>query len=296
MKHKVLVIGHTGLLGSQMMQALVKSGYDAIGSDLSAGGIDITNQESVAEHIQGASPWAVINCAAYTDVENCEDDKYFEIAKKVNGKGPGILARYCLQHKIHFVHFSSETVFGLNKQNGYTEDFKTFSPLSNYAKSKLMGEEEIIAAAGGLIGSDFSNQETRIYIIRTSWLFGPGAKNFINKILKFASEKDEIEVVTDEVACPTYTLDLANETVSILAELPKAGIYYISGNGECSRFEFAKEIINLAGLSTKVLPTTLAKFKRRAKIANYGILVNTKLHPMRTWQEMLSDYMKTISK
>lgn len=275
------------------MESAREAGFNVSGSDISAEGIDITDWVSINKYLDSATPWAVINCAAITNVEACEDKQGYMLAKEVNGKGPGLLAKYCKERGCHFVHFSSETVFGLNKKSGYKEDFQKFTPLTNYARSKLLGEKNLIKMADGLKGSDFNFQATKFYLIRTSWLFGPGASNFIAKILELASKQPEIQVVTDESACPTYTKDLADTAMTLLKSLPPGGIYHITGKGSCSRFEFAKEIIRLANLQAEVIPTTLAAFNRKVKIANYGELLNTKLPAQRSWQKMLRDFMNT---
>ncbi len=305
-KLKVLIIGSKGLLGKEMVKQMEKDvDYEIITSDVSdEGGIDITSEESVKDYFEKHQPDVVINCAAFTNVDACETPEGFELAKKVNGYGPGILAKYCKDNDAIFIHFSSDYVFGDNKKDGYPEDYSNFKPLNKYAESKLLGEQEIIKVFDGThnspagrslgAGGQLTTHNPKAYILRTSWLFGAGATNFIAKIIKYAKEKDYLEVVTDEVSSPTYIKDLAERTIYIIKEKPEGGIYHVSGKGHCSRYDFAKEILKWAKIDTEVRPITWEKFaaNRKTQIANYSYLLNTKLPPMRDWQEMVKDYVK----
>lgn len=290
---KILVIGSQGLLGSTLVKSLDNIGHNVVTSDISdPDGIDITKKESILEKIESLKPTFIVNCAAYTNVEACEDPDQYNIAKKVNSIGPRNLTEICLEKGIGFVHISTDYVFGENKTEGYAENHTPYSPLNKYGESKAEGEKNIIDLMGGLESSDFVRQDPLIYILRTSALFGQGATNFIAKIIQFAHEKESLEVVTDEVVSPTYVKDLSEAIIYLIEKSPKGGIYHFSGEGSCTRNEFAKEILRLSEISTPVLPTTLDKFNRKAKIPNISILLNSKFPKIRKWEEMLTDFLK----
>jgi len=299
----VLIIGSNGLLGHEMVrQAKLVKNWHIITSDKSdPWGIDITKENSINKFFKKYRPDVAINCAAYTDVEGAEELKGFEIAKAVNGYGPGKLAKYCKEYNVDFVHYSTDYVFGDNKEDGYSEDYDRFKPLNKYGETKLLGEQEVTKIMRINSNSKFPSKANhsmdviahsqKFYIIRTSWLFGTGSKNFISKILELAKNREYLEVVTDEVSSPTYVKDLAKKTINIVKERPESGIYHVTGRGHCSRFEFAKAILTWAKINIEVRPTTLKRFNRKAKIPHYSFLVNTKLPKMRTWQEMVKDYV-----
>lgn len=292
MSKKVLVVGSNGLLGSTLVKLLNGKGFTVATSDISdKNGIDITKKSSVESKFEEVNPDFVINCAAFTNVEACEDEENYPLALAVNAEGPRNLAEVCVEKSINLVHISTDYVFGENKEDGYLEDYQPYSPLNKYGITKAEGEKFICDILGGTGLSDFVRQTPLVYIVRTSALFGEGATNFIAKILQFAKEREFLEVVTDEVVSPTYVKDLSEGILYLIENTPKGGIYHYSGEGSCTRNEFAKEILRLAGIDTPVKPTTLDKFDRKAKIPNISILRNSKFPKIRSWQEMLEDFM-----
>lgn len=289
---KVLVVGSHGLLGSTLVKLLKEKGHKVFTSDISDDdGIDITKPDSVEKQFSKVKPDFVVNCAAYTNVEACEDPEQYKIAYAVNADGPKNLAHECRNHNINFIHISTDYVFGDNDEDGYEESHRSFNPLNKYGETKLAGEKNIEMASGCIEGSDYYSQSPLFYVVRTSALFGEGATNFIAKILQFAKEKEFLEVVTDEVVSPTYVKDLSEGIIYLIENEPKGGIYHFTGEGSCTRNEFAKEILRLAGINTPVKPTTLDKFNRKARIPNISILKNTKFPEIRRWEEMLEDFL-----
>lgn len=294
-KVKVLVVGSHGLLGSTLVKQLLAKGHEVSTSDISdSGGIDITKKESIIEHVDSTRPDFIVNCAAYTNVEACEDPDNYPIALAVNAEGPENLTEICVDRNVNLIHISTDYVFGENKSEGYAEDYQNYMPLNRYGETKAEGEKRVIRLMRGLDSSDFVRQMPLVYIIRTSALFGEGATNFIAKILQYAKEKEFLEVVTDEVVCPTYVKDLSEGIIYLIENQPKGGIYNYSGEGSCTRNEFAKEILKLANIGTPVRPTTLDKFNRKARIPHVSILNNTKFPSIRTWQEMLREFMESV--
>ncbi len=283
-KKKVLVFGSSGMLGSYFSNLLEKKykekGYEVIRNDKADGGVDITDQGQVNEAIHESNANYVVNCAAYTDVNGAEENP--EIAFKVNADAPKYMALVCKELNIPFIHISTDYVFGGNKEDGYTEDYRKFNPLNKYGESKLQGEKNVLEVGGNN------------YIFRTSWLFGPGATNFIDKISKYAKELPELKVVTDEIGCPTFVRDLSEGILLALEGEIDLGIYHVCSRDSLSRYEFAENILKLQGIETPIKEAKLDDFPRKAQVPHTSILLNTKLDEARTSNEMLEEYFNIV--
>jgi len=275
---KVLIFGSSGMLGSYLCNLLEEKypEFKVIRNDKAEGGIDITDEQQVREMVFETKADYVVNCAAFTDVNAAEDNP--EIAFKVNADAPEYMAKVCKEQDIPFLHISTDYVFGDNKEDGYMEDHSEFNPLNVYGVSKLDGEQRVLQTGG------------KNYILRTSWLFGPGATNFIEKISKYAKELPVLKVVTDEVGCPTYVKDLSEAMILALKEKIDPGIYHVCSRDSLSRYEFAQEILRLQEIETTIIEAKLADFDRKAQVPNISILVNTRLDEARTSTEMLEEY------
>lgn len=275
---KVLIFGSSGMLGSYLCNLLEEKypEFKVIRNDKAEGGVDITDEQRVREMVFETGADYVVNCAAFTDVNGAEDNP--EIAFKVNADAPEYMAKVCKEQNIPFIHISTDYVFGDNKEDGYVEDYSEFNPLNVYGKSKLDGEQRVLKTGG------------ENYILRTSWLFGPGATNFIDKISKYARELPELKVVTDEVGCPTYVRDLSEVIILALEERIDPRIYHVCSRDSLSRYEFAQEILRLQEIETTMIKAKLADFGRKAQVPNISILVNTELDEARTSTEMLEEY------
>jgi len=257
-----LIFGARGLLGSELTQRFP----DALG--VSHQDVDITDRAAVAELILSIRPKTVINAAAYTDVDACEHDE--ESAMAVNGIAPGHIARSCEEVGAKMIHLSSDYVFPGDKYEYVETD--TPRPINAYGRSKLRGEQEV---------RRFMNEYR---IIRTSWLFGPGGKNFVNTMLRLSGEGKQIKVVDDQFGKPTYAQDLADAIPSVMA-MP-AGIYHVTNEGRCSWYDFAKEIV------ADVTPCSSEEMPRAAARPRSSALRNTRLSPMRHWKTALDEYLK----
>ena len=279
---KVLVFGSSGMLGSYFTKLLEEKyeEFEVIRNDKAEGGIDITDEQQVRDAINESKADYVVNCAAYTDVNGAEDNP--EVAFKVNADAPKYMAKVCKELNIPFIHVSTDYVFGDNKEDGYKEDHDEFNPMNVYGVSKLDGEQNVLEVGG------------TYYIFRTSWLFGPGATNFIDKISKFAKELPELKVVTDETGCPTHVRDLSEAMVLALKDDIDVGIYHICSSDSLSRYEFAKDILRLQGIDTPIKEAKLEDFERKAQVPNVSILLNTKLDKARTSTEMLEEYFDIV--
>ena len=260
-KIRTLIFGAGGLLGTELSSVFP----DAV--RLKHVDIDIRDRKMIIECIKKYRPDVVINAAAYTAVDDCEDNQ--ELAYEVNGKAPGNIAEACSSEGAMLIHYSTDYIFDGSRKE-YVENDRP-NPLNVYGSSKLMGEKNIIEKM-----HDYR-------IIRTSWLFGAHGKNFVDIMLKLSNEMKTVKVVNDQFGKPTYAPDLANKTQEI-ARLPP-GIYHITNEGVCSWYEFASAIIDNA------VPCTSDEFKRKAKRPKYSVLLNTKTSPMRHWRQALAEYL-----
>lgn len=277
MKNNILIVGAKGMLGQTLAEALQEHSLTLWDKEE----IDITDSAQVSEKISRLRPDVIINTAAYTAVDACEEND--ELAMQVNGVGPGNLAQAAKTINATLVHYSTDYIFNGEKQNGYSEDFAEVEPVNAYGKSKAAGEAAIKKTA--------DTTWNKYYIIRTAWLYGAGGPNFVDTMLKLAQDKDSLSVVNDQHGSPTYTKDLAERTNWILNETPDFGVYHVTNSGTCTWYEFAKEIFSQANVSIILQPCTSKEFPRPAKRPAYSILLNTKLPAMRTWQAGLADYL-----
>ncbi len=272
---KILLLGKSGMLGSCFLKHLTSfhGQVFALGHE----DLDITDAQKVMEVVKQVSPVIVINCTAYTAVDNAESD--VESALKINGYALEGLARACKEAGSKLIHFSTDYVFDGNKSEGYLENDLT-DPINVYGKSKLLGEEMIMANM-----SDF-------YVVRTSWLFGENGKNFVDTMVSLAKTNKELKVVGDQIGSPTYTNDLVMAVVENFVEKEAApGIYHLTNSGKTSWYGLAKKIFEILKLDIAVLEVSSAEFPRPAKRPNFSVLINSKLPLMRSWEEALSGYL-----
>ena len=232
---KLLLIGGNGML-AQKITSSVPPKYTLTAVDLPE--FDMTDQAQVLSVVDALRPELIINCAAYTNVDRCEAEQ--ELANKVNGTAVGYLAEAAQRVNATLFHISTDYVFDGEKKAPYVEDDQT-NPQSVYGHSKLLGEQAILTS--GL---------KKYFIVRTSWLYGPGGNNFVETIIRLSKERAELGIVADQVGCPTYTGDLADAIFNLLGAVtnpqPPAsnpyGIYHFANAGQCSWHDFAVEIVS----------------------------------------------------
>ena len=281
---KVLVTGAGGQLGTDL--CTVPHDFEVI--PLTHDDIEITDMNSVEEICSRHRPDAIINTAAYVRVDDCETEP--DKAFSVNALGARNVAVVAQELGAKLVHLSTDYVFGgENKPRSipYTE-FDTPVPLSTYGKSKLAGEGFVRHLC------------CKHFIVRASGLFGVAGSsgkggNFVETMLRLAKERDELRVVNDQLFSPTYTKDLA-EKIAQLIDTQYYGIFHVTNKGSCSWCEFTREILNLAGLKTPVIPITSDRYPQKARRPHYSVLDNYHLRllgmdDMRSWQDALKDYM-----
>jgi dTDP-4-dehydrorhamnose reductase len=273
---RVLITGGRGQLGRALSSALSDSEVAAPGHEE----LDINEEAAVKEALSRHRPGVVIHAAAWTDTAGCEND--LERALLVNGHAAGTVARACTEAGARMVYVSSNEVFDGEKSTPYAEDDPP-NPINAYAQSKLEGEKQVAAASPGHA------------IVRTSWLYGPGRVSFPEKIIQAARERGSLKVVTDEIASPTWTVDLA-EAIARLMRAEPSGIYHLTNGGECSRFEWAREILSESGLGDiPVEPATQAEFGAPFRKPVYTVLANTRAAALgvtlRPWRDALVDHL-----
>jgi dTDP-4-dehydrorhamnose reductase len=278
---RLLITGAGGMLGLDLRQAAVRRGDEV--TALARAELDITDAGAVARAVASAQPEAVLNCAAYTNVDGAEGDP--QAADAVNGAGAGNVAAAAAANGAWTVHVSSDYVFDGDQERPYVESDPT-GPRSAYGASKLAGELAVAAAAPGAHT-----------IVRSSWLFGTGGPCFPATMLRLAAERDGLRVVDDQVGCPTFTGHLAPALLALAAD-PRpetTGIVHVAAAGECSWYEFAREIVAAAGSGAGVSPCATAEFPRPARRPAYSVL-RTERGPsvpeLPHWRDGLEEYMR----
>lgn len=271
---KVLILGAKGSLGQVFVE--LYSDHEVFAWDRSE--LDVTDEAMVMQMISEIQPNLVINCAAYNGVDSAEEDRI--TAESVNGSAPGYIAKAADAIGATMVHYSTGQVFdGMNPQ-GYNEDDQP-DPVNAYGKSKLLGEIEAQA-----------NTE-KIYIIRTCWLYGKptqGKKSFTDIVLDLA-QTGKVKGVGDEFGNPTYVVDLAHATRAMVEENKPFGTYHIINTGIASRYDWAKEVLEIKGLKAELELVSSGDFVRKAKRPKYEVLNNTKFIELRPWTEALREYL-----
>lgn len=275
-----MITGAGGLLGRSMRARLADSCWRVVA--LPHAQLDITSEEDVQSAVESIRPDVLINCVATADVDLCEVDP--EWAYAVNATGPRFLARACREVGAEIVHVSTDYVFDGSKEGFYTQEDEPNSP-SVYGKSKLAGEFAV------------REEAERFYIIRTSWLFGPGGKNFGSRVIELARKGEHLKGVIDQTSIPTCAADLASRIEEII-DLRAHGLYQVTSTGPATWFEFARRALDLAGLSgVKIEPVTRAELNQRAPRPHNSAmrcLVSEKLglSPLRHWKSALPEFVR----
>lgn len=255
----ILITGSKGQLGYDFQKILKNRGIDFIATDYDE--LDITDVEEVRRFVLDKNIEIIINCAAYNDVDRAEIDS--ENCYKLNSFAPKNLAKIAKEIGADFVTYSTDFVFDGEKTIPYSED-DIVNPLSIYGKSKSIGEK--------LVQEEYN----RVYIIRTSWVFGIGNNNFIKQIIKWSKDRNSLRIVDDQVSSPTYSYDLAYYSLKLI-ESGKYGLYHMSNDGECSKYEQAKYILKKIGWKGVLEKASTDEFKLKAKRAKYIKIGSDKL-------------------
>ena len=278
---KILVTGAKGQLGSDLVRILNLSGFQVFGMGRSK--LDVTNEEVVNKVIQQLKPEIIVHCAAYTQVDKAEIEP--DIAFLINGIGTRNIAIAAERNHSKLVYISTDYVFDGQRNQPYNE-YDATNPLMVYGRSKLAGEQ---------IVRDFASN---FFIIRTSWVFGKHGNNFVKTVLKHGREKGSLTVVDDQIGSPTYTMDLASFILQLVVT-DKYGIYHVSNTGYCSWYEFAKEIIKMAGIQAELIPCTTEEYPRVASRPAYSVMDHMAIRTngfsvLPPWQDALHRFLREI--
>ena len=252
---RLLITGAAGMLAQDLAAAAGAAGIDYVARTRAQ--LDITDDVAVRAAVGDSAPDVVVNCAAWGDVDGAESHEH--AATAVNGDGPGKLAAAVGAAGAWMIHISSDYVFDGTKREPYVESDPT-GPLSAYGRSKEAGERAVARAA-----------PSAYTVIRSSWLFGAGGRCFPATILELAAQRDALEVVDDQVGCPTFTRHLAQAILEVADSRP-LGILHVAGGGSCSWFELAREIVDSAGLDCEVRPGRSQDQGRAATRPAYSVL------------------------
>jgi dTDP-4-dehydrorhamnose reductase len=272
---RYLVTGAHGMLGAELVAALAGRNVTALGHSQ----LDIADPSHAFDAVTGHD--VVLNAAAYTNVDHAEIDE--ETAYRTNALGAQVLATAAREAGARFVQFSTDYVFDGNASSPYDEA-APLAPANAYGRSKAAGERLTLDA-----------NPWRTVVIRTAWTYGAHGNNFAKTMLRLASERDTVEVVTDQLGQPTWTADLAAQTVTLLDAGIVSGIFHGTNAGQASWFDFARAIFHGAGLDTdRVKPTTSSTFVRPARRPAYSVLghdawASAGLTPLRHWREALEE-------
>jgi dTDP-4-dehydrorhamnose reductase len=259
----ILVIGGKGQLGQCLEEKIQDTTQANTFVFLGSADVDIKDATQIESVFEKYQPTYCINCAAYTAVDNAEDEK--EMAFEINEAAVKRLAESCLKHQTTLIHISTDFVFNGDSSIPLTETLPT-NPVNVYGLSKLKGELQV---------QDIMEQ---YYIIRTSWLYSEKANNFCKTMLKLAQSRDSLTVIYDQVGTPTYAMDLAEVILQIINKDNKAyGLYHYSNEGVASWYDFAKAIFEFAEVDMKVTPVASSAFVTKAKRPHYSVLNKTKI-------------------
>ncbi len=301
---KFLVTGVCGQLGHDVMNELMKRGYEGVGSDIQdiySGvddgsdvvsapyvSMDITDHDVVLQAIAEIKPDAVIHCAAWTAVDMAEDDDKVAKVRAINAGGTQNIADACKLLDCKMTYISTDYVFSGQGTEAWKPDCKDYQPLNVYGQTKLEGEQAV------------SRTLDKYFIVRIAWVFGVNGKNFIKTMLSVGKTHDSVRVVNDQIGTPTYTYDLARLLVD-MNETEKYGYYHATNEGGyISWYDFAKEIYRQAGYATEVIPVTTQEYglSKAARPFNSRLdkskLMENGFTPLPSWQDALSRYLKEI--
>jgi len=277
---RALVVGADGMLGRAWVELLVREGIEHRATDLDT--LDITDEQAVTEALTEEID-AVVNCAAFTDVDGAESREHE--AARVNEHGPAVLAARCCETGSLLAHYSTDYVFDGRATKPYPVDHP-IAPINAYGRTKAAGERRIRESGCSHL------------IVRTSWLYAPWGKSFVRTIARLARERDRLEVVDDQRGRPTSAEHLAATTLALLSR-NASGTFHVADGGECTWFDFARAIAASVAPTCRVAPCLSDAFPRPAPRPAYSVLdlsqTETLVGPMPTWQENLDSVLARLA-
>jgi dTDP-4-dehydrorhamnose reductase len=275
---RILVTGAKGMLGQRVVRAAGEQGHEVHGTDLPE--LDLTDAQAVFDHVGSLVPDAIIHCAAFTDVDAAEEHE--DLALKVNMETAAHVTAAAGLNGAFTVAVSTDYVFAGDGDRPYVES-DTPHPKGAYGRTKLLGERAVQDTA----------EAGTFAIARTAWLFGAGGKNFVDTMLGLAQQRDEVQVVGDQIGCPTWTGHLAPALVG-LAERRSAGIHHLASTGQCSWHELATEVFRVTGTGCTAVAVTSDEFPRPAPRPAWSVLGTERddARPLPPWREHVADYLE----
>lgn len=284
---RILVTGKNGQLGSELQ--VLSSGSEHTFFFTGREELDITQKSAIKSFVSDNNISAIINCAAYTAVDNAEDDSLN--AFMVNDTSVQYLSEVCEEDQVRLIHISTDYVFNGESEAPYNTN-DPVDPIGIYGQSKRAGELHVLQSSSDSV------------VIRTSWVYSTFGNNFVKTMLRLGSERDELNVVADQNGCPTYAKDLAKAILEIIGLEGRLDqnqkVYHFSNKGIISWFDFANKIFELStNVTCKVNPITTDKFPTKAKRPKYSVLDTSEFEQdfsinIRTWEEALRDCIQLL--
>jgi len=280
---KILITGSSGQIGRELTQTLTSQDFKLITANRSQ--LDVSDYFQVQNMILEHRPDWVINCAAFTNLDLAE--MHVAESNKINSCGPSLLAQACRITRSNLLHFSTDAVFSSNNLKFFSSKEST-NPLSQYGKSKAMGEKLLL-----------NNYTKNIWIIRSSWLYGIYGGRFVQKILESIRNRQSIQVVDDQFGQPTYTKNFGLHVKDFILDPPESGLYHFTDSGYTSRFDFAKHILLYLGIKDYDIVSKSTSLNNELAIRpkysllsldNHSVKAGTRFTP---WQESLNQFLKT---
>ena len=272
-----LVIGAGGMLGRDLAAILRRRGEQV--TDLARGDLDVTDGTAVRDVLRRHRPAVVVNCAAWTAVDEAEAHE--DAALLVNGQGAENIAAACAASGARLMHMSTDYVFGGDGQQPYAEDERP-APRTAYGRTKLAGELAVLRLL----------PDTGL-VVRTAWLYGAHGPNFVATMIRLAAERPTVEVVNDQRGQPTWTVDVAHQIIALAQPAAGAGVYHATSSGETTWFGLAREVFGLLGTDPgRVRPTTSAAYPMPAPRPAYSVLGHDRhrsagITPIADWRDSL---------
>ncbi|WP_300331184.1 dTDP-4-dehydrorhamnose reductase [Fusobacterium sp.] len=277
----ILITGANGQLGYDFQRLFKKENIEFIATDVND--LDITNIDEIRNFVKNKNIDLIINCAAYNNVDKAEDEVL--LCEKLNTFAPRDLSLIAKEINADFVTYSTDFVFDGEKTSPYTEEDAP-NPLSIYGKTKLEGEKQVL-----------SNYD-RSFVIRTSWVFGVANNNFNKQVISWSKGKNELSIVDDQISSPTYSKDLAFYSWELI-KTKKYGLYHLSNDGEGSKYDQAKYVLEKTNWNGKLNPAKTKDFNLKAKRAHYTKLNSEKLEKIigkkiPNWQNGIDRFLLEI--
>jgi dTDP-4-dehydrorhamnose reductase len=279
---RILLSGRNGQVGWELERSLGPLG-ELVATDRAV--LDLADPESIRRAVREARPAVIVNAAAYTGVDRAETEP--DTAMRINAAAPGVLAVEAKRLGALLVHYSTDYVFDGAKEAPYTEEDRAH-PLNVYGKSKLEGEQAIVASG------------CRHLILRTSWVYSTRGNNFLRTILRRAREQPELRVVNDQIGAPTSAAAIARATAAVLSHERREGIFHMSASGKTSWHGFAEAIVARTGLATRIVGIRSEEYPTAARRPRNSLLDNAKLNgafgiALEDWRDQLAGVMAEVA-